>query len=888
VAEGLKIGAAFIEVTADISNAERDTDRLKKKVNGSSATFNVNADTGLASTQMAYVTRRRTVDLDLKLNGVAAVGKALAALSGGAAVGKILGNLKDKLADIPANVPKIAATSVAVASIGAAAFASLGGVLSLAGGLASVAGAGLALPGMMAGFAVGVGVLIAALKDAPTVLADLGPAFTGLQSTISTNFWDKAAGPIRNLTNTLLPQLSSGLGTVASKLGNMFAVAADAMTSELGDAALGEMLANLSQAIDVATGAVRPLLAAFTTLGAVGSDYLAPLAGWFVTLSEKFNTFVQSAAADGRLRGWIDGGITGLQQLGSIVGSVVSIFGGLITAANAAGGGGLAGFADVLSRVATIINGPAFQGALTTVFQGAAAGMAGLSAALGPIGDMFVALAPSISTVMTLAGQLAGQALTALAGALSQPAFATGLVSFFEGIQTGLQAVLPHLPVLGSLFGQLMGVVGQLAAVIGPVLGTAISVLAPAFSQILTAVMPLIPSLGTALMSAINALAPVIGIVASAFTALVPVIQGIVPFIEPLVQFLVGVAVPALILLGTQAMIRGAMMAAGFLLALGPIGILIAAVSGLVALVIMNWDTIVAVTTDCFNNIGNFISSTWNNIVSWVSGAISNVQSFISSGFQAAQAIVSSVMSAIGNFISSAFNNAVNFVSNGVNNIRNFISSGFNAAVGIVSGAFGQVASAVQNGINNAVSFVSGLPGQILGALGNLGSLLYNSGASLLEGLKNGIMGAVGSVKDAIGGALGSIRNLFPFSPAKEGPFSGTGYTTYSGKALAGDFAKGILSKQGDIKDATSGLMGLASSGLSTGLNLNASADLSSSGVARSSGIINNNSQSSNVVIENITIDAKNVKDFNDVVEMINGIQQAARTGRGVQNMRIA
>src|SRR5690606_23468729 len=37
-----------------------------------------------------------------------------------------------------------------------------------------------------------------------------------------------------------------------------------------------------------------------------------------------------------------------------------------------------------------------------------------------------------------------------------------------------------------------------------------------------------------------------------------------------------------------------------------------------------------------------------------------------------------------------------------------------------------------------------------------------------------------------------SIRNLFPFSPAKEGPFSGTGYTTFSGAALTRDFADSI------------------------------------------------------------------------------------------------
>lgn len=36
------------------------------------------------------------------------------------------------------------------------------------------------------------------------------------------------------------------------------------------------------------------------------------------------------------------------------------------------------------------------------------------------------------------------------------------------------------------------------------------------------------------------------------------------------------------------------------------------------------------------------------------------------------------------------------------------------------------------------------------------------------------------------------VRNLLPFSPAKEGPFSGHGYTTYSGAALMQGLLQGI------------------------------------------------------------------------------------------------
>ncbi|MBK0297294.1 hypothetical protein IAE22_36270, partial [Bacillus sp. S34] len=71
--------------------------------------------------------------------------------------------------------------------------------------------------------------------------------------------------------------------------------------------------------------------------------------------------------------------------------------GNVADAAFAAGGSGLQTLANSLAAINQLTAGPAFQGALTTVFQGAAAGASGLAAALGPIGEMFANLAPSLS-----------------------------------------------------------------------------------------------------------------------------------------------------------------------------------------------------------------------------------------------------------------------------------------------------------------------------------------------------------------------------------------------------------------------------------------------------------------------------------------------------------
>lgn len=84
------------------------------------------------------------------------------------------------------------------------------------------------------------------------------------------------------------------------------------------------------------------------------------------------------------------------------------------------------------------------------------------------------------------------------------------------------------------------------------------------------------------------------------------------------VSFLIsaGRVVGGWVLMGVQSLIHAARMAAAWLLAMGPVGWVIAAVIGLVAIIIANWDTISSFTRDMwekhvkpvFDALGNFIT----------------------------------------------------------------------------------------------------------------------------------------------------------------------------------------------------------------------------------------------------------------------------------------
>lgn len=102
---------------------------------------------------------------------------------------------------------------------------------------------------------------------------------------------------------------------------------------------------------------------------------------------------------------------------------------------------------------------------------------------------------------------------------------------------------------------------------------------------------------------------------------------------------------------------------------------------------------------------------------------------------------------------------------------------------------------------------VTSIKGKITGFFSGARNWLFNSGKSILNGLKDGIMSAIGSVTSAVSGAVSRIRSFFPFSPAKVGPFSGHGYTTFSGKGPLQGWAQGIGSGTGTVVSAISGAM---------------------------------------------------------------------------------
>lgn len=226
------------------------------------------------------------------------------------------------------------------------------------------------------------------------------------------------------------------------------------------------------------------------------------------------------------------------------------------------------------------------------------------------------------------------------------------------------------------------------------------------------------------------------------------------------------------------------------------------------------WNGLVIATEFVFNFIKGVITAVWGFIGPYVIAAVKLISDFISTTWDTIKAVTEVVWNGITSFLSTIWDGIVAIFTFARDRVVAIID-GIKVIVDKIRNFFGELKAAADKGVGPLIEFVKGIPGRIFGALGDLGSMLYDSGRKLIQGLIDGIKSMVSKLMSTAKDLLGGLRNLFPFSPAKEGPFSGRGWTGYSGEALINDFAKGIDRAAGISFDTALGAL----EGLSTSMN---------------------------------------------------------------------
>ena len=145
-----------------------------------------------------------------------------------------------------------------------------------------------------------------------------------------------------------------------------------------------------------------------------------------------------------------------------------------------------------------------------------------------------------------------------------------------------------------------------------------------------------------------------------------------------------------------------------------------------------------------FNNVVVVIT----NVVTWLTNFINNVSQIPGQVGAAVSGIISWFQQLPGQIAA--------FLSQVISDLAAWVSDVAGKAVEAGS----QFLQSIQDGFNSAVEWVSGIPGRIVSALGNLGSLLWDAGSSIINGLWEGMKSAVGGLFDWVGGIAGTIQSL--------------------------------------------------------------------------------------------------------------------------------
>lgn len=197
----------------------------------------------------------------------------------------------------------------------------------------------------------------------------------------------------------------------------------------------------------------------------------------------------------------------------------------------------------------------------------------------------------------------------------------------------------------------------------------------------------------------------------------------------------IGIYIKQLAIASVQTLIAGARMAAGWLLALGPIGIIVAAVAGATALIINNWDSVSSFVGGVWQNIQQAASSTfewiktnWPLILAIITGPIGLATLAIIRNFDTIRQAVGNVWNWIQGVFGTIGSVAATIIKVPVNAIISFAERTLNGFIGAING--------VINNINN-------IPGVNIGRLGGI-SVPRLAEGGIVQARPGGILANIG------------------------------------------------------------------------------------------------------------------------------------------------
>ncbi|HEX9226935.1 MAG TPA: hypothetical protein VF885_09845, partial [Arthrobacter sp.] len=473
--------------------------------------------------------------------------------------GKALGKL-DR------NLPIVAALTVGISTLTSGVLSLTANVFSLGNGLGEVLrSAGLLAPALLLGMGAVMTVFTGVFKNfgeavngdekAIKKLSDSGKAaaaevrvvFQEIREIISGNFWDRAGDSMLRFSKVALPAVRDGYGKLATSLGGVMSAVLDSFSKLTEQGGTKLFFDNLTKGFDVAQTGMASFMSGFLTLGVVGSSIFPRMGRAFEAWAGRFDEWVQRLAADGTLNRWIEKGIQGMKDLFSAGGSIVKVWGNIGQSAQAAGAVTLHSFAQMMAKFDDVTAGARFQKNMANIFRGAREASISFHDALGNLGPAMDVFSVTIKNSLSGAGKALGTFIALLGDLFSSPMLDKGMTAFLTGITSMFESLRPAAGAIATIlqtFGQILGAV---ATDSGPLFRNLFMQLSTVLTTAWHALEPFLPGLiqlGTTVINILGpALAAVAGTIIPAFASGVQKIgDGLLPLIKLLADFAIGAA----------------------------------------------------------------------------------------------------------------------------------------------------------------------------------------------------------------------------------------------------------------------------------------------------------------------------------------------------------
>lgn len=462
-----------------------------------------------------------------------------------------------------------------------------------------------------------------------------------------------------------------------------------------------------------------------------------------------------------------------------------------------------------------------------------------LGGLIGSVGDFAGAIAGSLGEIL---GWNDGVGGTSAAADLAVWAL-DGLSGKMDTLSAVVQAAAP---LVQSLFETAMPAVKAAVESAMPAVQAAFETALPLVQQAVETAIPVaqgfFESALPAMRSAVETAMPVIQ---SAVETAMPLVQAEVETVLPLIQGFFETYWPQM--RETVESVMGAIQLA--------VDTVMPIVQGVFEAA---WPTVQAVVVSVFGIIQSVVSTGMDFINTVISVITSVIQGDWEGAWDAIKTFLSNAWENIKSAVSDAIGNVWETISDKVESIKSFWSEAWESVKSKLSEAWENIKSSVSEGVSNVVQFFTDLPGNILGALGDLGSLLWDAGKSIIDGLWNGL-------KSTWDGVVGWFSNITgQIAQMKGPPAYDAVMLVKNGQLIMRGLNRGLESGWGETRGL---LRGYTEEMARAGEAMAVSASFDARGpVARSSrASAARGPASAGVVIQNMNINARDLRDVKTV-----------------------